>query len=261
MGSHFKFPRSEFLLETDGVKRSLGGERLSVQVANQLAREIVRAGPERISFPAEPELCRAFGVSRTVLREAMKVLEAKGLVEVGHGQGVRSRERAGWNHLDPDVLNWQCDFGADEVFLRNMSEVREILEPAAAAFTAMRADDDAIQRMSDCISQMQSQIHDADAYIQADLALHNEIISACGNDILKRMAESISKPLRTSRLVSIQVPGGWESDLPLHLTLVESIRRHDSEAARAATIVIIRAAATDIRIVLETRSEPGPFRF
>ena len=116
-------------LKTAAVKRPIRGDKLFVQVVNGLAREIVRAGSERITFPAEPELCRIFGVSRTVLREAVKVLEAKGLVEVGHGQGVKSRDRANWNHLDPDVLNWQCEYGADEVFLRNMSEVRRFWSP------------------------------------------------------------------------------------------------------------------------------------
>jgi len=224
---------------------------------NGLAREIVRAGSERIVFPAEPELCRMLGVSRTVLREAVKVLEAKGLVEVGHGQGVKSRDRANWNHLDPDVLNWQCEFGADEVFLRNMSEVREFLEPAAAALTAERADQATIARIEAWYLQMEENVHDAEAYIQADLDFHKEIIAACGNDILNKMIQSIGTALRIGRDVSIQVPGGWARDLSLHYGLVEAISRHDPEAARAATIVITRSAATDIKTVLETRSGPA----
>lgn len=241
-------------LNTDAVKRPIRGDKLFVQVVNGLAREIVRAGTERVNFPAEPELCRMLGVSRTVLREAVKVLEAKGLVEVGHGQGVKSRDRANWNHLDPDVLNWQCEFGADEVFLRNMCEVREILEPAAAALTAERVDDAAIARVEAWYSQMEEHVRDAEAYIQADIGFHNEIIAACGNDILNRMGQSIGKALRVGRDVSIQVPGGWARDLPLHCALVEAITRRDPEAARAATIVIIRSAATDIQTVLGTQS-------
>ena len=245
------------VLKTEAVKRPIRGDKLFVQVVNGLAREIVRAGSERIIFPAEPELCRMLGVSRTVLREAVKVLEAKGLVEVGHGQGVKSRDRANWNHLDPDVLNWQCEFGANEVFLRNMSEVREILEPAAAALTAERGDDATIVRVKARYMRMEEHVHDAEAYIQADMALHNEIIAACGNDILKRIVQSIGTALRTGRDVSIQVPGGWARDLPLHCALVEAISRRDPEAARAATIVITRSAATDIQTVLETRSGPA----
>jgi DNA-binding FadR family transcriptional regulator len=192
-----------------------------------------------------------------VLREAVKVLEAKGLVEVGHGQGMKSRDRGSWNHLDPDVLNWQCEFGADELFLRNMSEVREILEPAAAALTAERGDDATIARIKAWYVQMEEHVQDAEAYIQADMALHNEIIVACGNDILNRMIQSIGTALRIGRDVSIQVPGGWARDLPLHCALVEAISRRDPQAARAATIVIIRHAATDIRTVLEARSGPA----
>ena len=243
-------------LKMEAVKRSLRGDRLFVQVVNGLAREIIRAGSEHIIFPAEPELCRILRVSRTVLREAVKVLEAKGLVDVGHGQGVKSRDRANWNHLDPDVLNWQCEFGADEEFLCNLSEVREILEPAAAALTAERGDDASIARVKARYLQMEEHVHDAAAYIQADMALHDEIIAACGNDILNRMAQSIGTALRTGRGVSIQVPGGWAGDLPFHSALVDAISRRDREAARAAAIVIIRNAATDIKRVLETRSGP-----
>ncbi len=246
----------------EAAKRPVRGDKLFVPVVNGLARQIVQAGPERITFPAEPELCRIFGVSRTVLREAVKVLEAKGLVEVGHGQGVKSRDRASWNHLDPDVLNWLCEFGADEVFLRNMSEVREILEPAAAALTAGRGDEATIARIKDCYSRMEENVHDTEAYIQADMALHSEIIAGCGNDILNRIVQLIGTALRIGRNVTIQVRSDWANDLPLHGALVEAIGRHDPEAARAATIVITRSAATDIQTALEIRSgsssEPVP---
>lgn len=241
-------------LKTDAVKRSLRVDRLFVQVVNGLAREIVQAGSERIIFPAEPQLARSLGVSRTVLREAVKILEAKGLVEVGHGQGVKSRNPADWNHLDPDVLNWLCEFGADEAFLRNMNEVREILEPRAAALAAERGDEGAIARIKAWYMRMEENVHDAEAYIEADLAFHNEIFAACGNDILNKIIQSINMALRTGRDVSIRVPGGWGKDLPLHSALVDAISRRDPEAARAATTVIIRSAATDIQKVLESRS-------
>jgi DNA-binding FadR family transcriptional regulator len=245
-------------LKTEAVKRSIRGDRLFVQVVNGLAHEIVRAGSERIIFPAEPDLCQMLGVSRTVLREAVKVLEAKGLVEVGHGQGVKSRERANWNHLDPDVLNWQCEFGADEVFLRNLNEVREILEPAASALTAARGDEATIARIKACYAQMEDRAEDAEEYIQADLAFHNEIIAGCGNDILNRMAQSIGTALRAGRDISIKVAGGWARSLPLHSALTEAISRRDPEGARAATIVIIRSATTDIEAVLGSQSKPAP---
>jgi len=251
------FERGSQDLKTANGKRPSRGDKLFVQVANSLAREIVRAGSERIIFPAEPELCRRLGVSRTVLREAVKVLEAKGLVEVGHGQGMKSRDRASWNHFDPDVLNWQCEFGADEAFLRNMSEVREFLEPGAAALTAERGDEATIARIKAWYVQMEQHVDDTEAYIQADLALHNEIIAACGNDILNKMIQSIGTALRIGRNVSVQVPGGCAKDLPLHYGLVEAIGRRDPQAARAATIVIIRHAATDIRTVFGSRSGPA----
>ena len=240
-------------LKTGTLKRSIRGERLFVQVVLALAREIVRAGAERIIFPAEPELCQMLGVSRTVLREAVKVLEAKGLVEVGHGQGVKSRARSEWNHLDPDVLNWQCESGADQTFLLNMNEIRLILEPVVAAQMASRGDDAAIERMNKCRSQMEEYVHDRELFIQADLAFHKEIIMGCGNDILTRMALAISTALRASQDVSIQVPG-WAQSLQLHSALADAITRRDPDAARAAMTVIIHGAAADIQVVLGARA-------
>jgi GntR family galactonate operon transcriptional repressor len=240
-------------LNAGAVKRSVRGDKLFLQVVHALAREIVRAGGERIIFPSEPELCQMFGVSRTVLREAVKVLEAKGLVEVGHGQGVKSRERSDWNHLDPDVLNWQCEFGADKKFLLDMNEIRLIFEPAAAALAASRGDDAAHARIKAYYSQMEEYVDNAEMFIQADLAFHREIIMACGNDILTGIALSVGIALRASENVSIQVPG-WARSLQLHSALSDAITRRDPEAARAAMTVIIHGAIADIHVVLGTRS-------
>jgi DNA-binding FadR family transcriptional regulator len=243
-------------LNAGAAKRPVRGDKLFLQVVHALAQEIVQAGGERIIFPAEPELCQKFDVSRTVLREAVKVLEAKGLVEVEHGQGVKSRKRSDWNHLDPDVLNWQCEFGADEKFLLNMNEIRLILEPAAAALAASRGDDAAHARIRTRYSQMQEYVHNPEMFIQADLAFHREIVMACGNDILTKIAQSIDIALRASANVSIQVPG-WARSLQLHSALTDAITRRDPDVARAAATVIIHGAIADIHAVLGARS-PSP---
>jgi GntR family transcriptional regulator, galactonate operon transcriptional repressor len=242
--------------KVEPVQRFVRSDRLYMRVVNNLAYQILRAGSEILVFPAEPELCRMLGVSRTALREAVKVLEAKGMVEVSHGQGMMARRRQDWNHLDPDVLNWQCEYGADELFLRNLVEIREIIEPMAAALTAERAEDDRIARVKACYLQLEEHVHDSEAYIQADLAFHNEIIAACGNDVLSKMAQSIGTALHASRKISIQVPGGWAKSLPLHAALADAIAQRDATGARAATTVIIRAAARDIRAVIKTQSVP-----
>lgn len=229
-------------------------EKLSASVVRSLALQIIQAGSEGgFDLPPEPELGKRLEVSRTVLREAIKVLEAKGLIGVGHGQGMRARPRREWNHLDPDVLGWQAEAGGDEQFVRDLSELRQIIEPAAAELAAHRASDEERDCARRCYALMEENVHDAEAYIRADLEFHNAIIAACGNHLLARMTQSIGAVLRASRDISIRVPGGWADSLLMHKELADAIAARDAVAARAAATVIIRGAARDMNAVLDAR--------
>lgn len=240
-------------MEIGAIQRATRADKLYMRVVDNLAKQIIRAGSEHIiTFPAEPELCKLLGVSRTVLREAIKVLEAKGLVEVGHGQGMVSRGPADWNHLDPDVLKWQCEAGADKIFIRNLSEIREIIEPTAAALAAERADEAALARLNAAYDRMVECRYDPQASIQADLDFHNQIVAACGNHILCKMAQSIDHALRMSLEIYVQVPERLtHSYLPLHRVLLDAICRRDAAGASAAVLVIIRQATKDVGTVLQ----------
>lgn len=240
-------------MEIDAIERTTRADKLYMRVVDNLAKQIIRAGSEQIiTFPAEPELCKLLGVSRTVVREAIKVLEAKGLVEVGHGQGMVSRGPADWNLLDPDVLKWQSEAGVDEIFVRDLHEIREIIEPTAAALAAERADEAAMARMKAAYDRMEKWDSDSQAYIQADLDFHNQIIAACGNAILSKMAQSIGNALRVGREISVRVPENVaQRDFSLHRALLDAIDRRDATGASAAVLVIIRQARKDIGTVFQ----------
>jgi GntR family transcriptional regulator, galactonate operon transcriptional repressor len=234
----------------DSIHRS-SNYKLSSRVAAKLALHIVQTLPhEGFSLPAEPELCRQLGVSRTVLREAVKVLEAKGLVGVEQGQGMVARPRSAWNHLDPDVLAWQCEAGVDEHFFGCLCELREIVEPAASELAALRATNAQLATIEECFKRMEADVKDANAYIAADLEFHAAIISACGNFLLEKISRSIGTALRASREISIKLPGGWAESLSLHRLLAEALLRRDGATARAVTTTIVRAAAHDVATVL-----------
>ena len=116
-------------------------ERLHARITRTLALRILteeRAGQQAL-FPNETELCRQLGVSRTVIREAIKVLAAKGMLQVRPRSGTRARLRSEWNLLDPDVLAWQALLAPDPRILRDICEVRLSIEPIAAGFAALRA--------------------------------------------------------------------------------------------------------------------------
>src|SRR5881398_2664775 len=133
-------------------------------------------------LPAEPEL----GASRTVVREAIKVLAAKGLVESRPKTGTRVRRRDDWNLLDPDVLAWQQDGAVDDALLGKLTEVRRIIEPAAAELAAARADVRDVAAMEDAFQQMEETAQaragtDFEAFVQADMRFHLAILQACRN--------------------------------------------------------------------------------
>src|SRR5262245_10667008 len=120
-------------------------ERLHEQMTRQVALGIIRGEIGQGELSTEGDLCQHFQVSRTVLREAVKVLVAKGLIELRPKTGMHVRPRSDWNLVDPDLLRWLCEAGVDEPFVRDLCEVRSIVEPAAAELAASRAPTEQIE--------------------------------------------------------------------------------------------------------------------
>ena len=116
-------------------------ENLHDRVTHVLALQVLEAEREErtLVFPNEADLCQQLGVSRTIVREAIKVLADKGMVEVRRRLGTRATPRSAWNQLDADILGWRADLGPDAGFLRDLCEVRLAIEPTAAGFAAVRA--------------------------------------------------------------------------------------------------------------------------
>ena len=130
--------------------------------------------------------------SRTVLREAIKVLAAKGLVESRPKTGTRVRPRPSWNLLDPDVLAWQREGASPAQFLRKLTEVRRIVEPAAAELAAERASARELAGIEDAYRHMESALSgrevDYHAFDLAGMRFHRAIMRACHNDLLEQMS-------------------------------------------------------------------------
>ena len=130
--------------------------------------------------------------SRTVVREAIKVLAAKGLVESRPKTGTRVRPPESWNLLDPDVLAWQQEGMPQPAFLRKLTEVRLIVEPAAAERAALRARPAALAALNAAFRDMDAALAsspaDYEAFDQADIRFHRAILQACDNDVLERMS-------------------------------------------------------------------------
>src|SRR2546430_14427459 len=149
-------------------RRGLHGEVVHAIGLRILRGELQPGDP----LPTEEEL-KADGFSRTVLREAVRVLAAKGLVHAQPKTGTRVRPRSEWNIVDPDVLAWRVEAGPDSELYEQVTEVRVGIEPQAARLAAGRATADEIAGIAEAYNGMAAGVKDASAYLAADLVFHD----------------------------------------------------------------------------------------
>jgi DNA-binding FadR family transcriptional regulator len=199
------------------------------------------------ALPPEDELTSDIAVSRTVLREAVRVLAAKGLVEARPKTGTRVRPRTAWNILDPDVLNWRIEAGNDRTLYEEMTEVRLAIEPLAARLGATRATDEEIAAIRDAYASMEAGVRDQTAYLAADLLFHERILSACHNELLGHLGGILRGVLRTTFAFTTTPQRSRRRALPLHRAIVDGIAARDGDAAEAAARTLIADTAADLR--------------
>src|SRR5438477_1922245 len=152
------------------VVASIPRERLHDKVTRELALGIMNGtiGQSESALSTEGDLCHHFNVSRTILREAVKVLAAKGLLEVRPKTGIRIRPRNEWNLVDPNLLGWICEAGVDDLFVWDLCEVRAIVEPAAAELAASRATDEEIEELLHWYHLIEANTANEAARLEAD---------------------------------------------------------------------------------------------
>ncbi len=229
-------------------------ERVVQQIGLSIMRNEFKPGAALLS---EPELSLQFNVSRPVLREALKMLVAKGLIESRPKIGTRVRPRTDWNLLDPDVLAWQYEIGPDKSFLQTVCEVRLMFEPTAARFAAVRATADETDLIEECCQRLQDAIDSVEAYIPADLELHTAICTAAHNELLQKIMVTLATPLRASRVITARLPGANQQAMPLHWAVTGAIRNRDEEAAEAAMRELVILTTDDIQCALGGGSIEG----
>ena len=225
------------------------------QVLRQLGRDICtgRIKPGQI-LPSEPDLCERFSFSRIVIREAIKSLAAKGLIEVRRRIGTLVLEPTRWNLFDPDVIMWRAEsIEVDPTMSRDLAELRRVVEPAAVRLAALRASDDARKALRAAYMAMERAVAGKGNYVKADLDFHAIILSACGNQYLRQMQEAMSAILQASFRIISEKPGGPAFSLPMHEAVCVAIERGDADAAERAALVLIEQAETDLSDRLQAR--------
>jgi GntR family galactonate operon transcriptional repressor len=224
--------------------RGLHGEVVDT-IGARIASGRYRPGDPLLSEPLEAEL----GVSKTVVREALRVLAAKGLVEPRPKRGTVVRPRDEWSLLDPDLLYWQSMSEPDPVFLRDLSEVRFIIEPEAARLAAVRRSAEDVLAMRKALEEMEAAggrpgAARPEQVVAADLAFHRALLGAAHNEVLSRMEAVIEAGLRIrDQLVH---GGGRGADaVDLHRGVFVAVADGDPEAAASATRRLLQRASDD----------------
>ena len=205
------------------------------------------------SIPPEPVLCEELGVSRTVIREAVKSLVAKGLLTTGPKVGTRVQAEEQWNWFDADVIVWQTKAGLSVDFLQDLQDLRRVVEPAAVRLAASRATAQDIADMEEAYAGMKRAIDFGGDYITPDLRFHQGLIRSSHNRMLVQMSRALGALLRTSFELSTTRKDGPSTSLPLHRAVLDAVIAREPARAEQAILVLIDGARKDIDLVLATR--------
>jgi len=222
------------------------GQARHARVVHELGARIVRGDLEPGEvIPTEEELVGQYAVGRSALREGVKVLAGKGLVESRTSAGTRIRPRESWNLLDPDILAWRFTPTASPDDIRILADLRVALEPGAARLAAESPNLALRRAVTLAMADLWATADDPDAFVEADLAFHRSVFVASGNDLLLYVHDVVSGALRSIRPIHTHSIGHNKETLPNHETVAVSIVRGNHRRAESAMREIVEVARED----------------
>jgi DNA-binding FadR family transcriptional regulator len=209
------------------------GRNLTYRLLDALGRAIVTGQYDAAPFPTEADLAQRHGVSRSVTREAVKMLTAKGLLTARPRTGTTVQPQQQWNLFDADVLRWLLERRFSLQLLRHFNELRIAIEPAAAALAAQSGDTTALAAIEHGFTRMEAAERGEDDALEADIAFHIAILQASSNPFYMQFRDLVATALQTSIRFTNRFKGRTAS-LPQHRTVLDAILGHNGDAASAA---------------------------
>jgi DNA-binding FadR family transcriptional regulator len=214
------------------------GRNLTYALLDAVGKAIVVGGYDDSPFPTEADLARQYAVSRSVTREAVKMLTAKGLLVARPRKGTSVQPPSAWNLFDPDVLRWMLERKFSLDLLRQFNELRIAIEPMAAALAAKAAGAAGIAAIEAGYQRMVAAEEGDDDPLEADIAFHIAILEASANPFYAQFRDVVMTALRTSIRFTNRFKGRTAS-LPQHRAVLTAIEAHDPDAAAAAMGALI----------------------
>jgi DNA-binding FadR family transcriptional regulator len=223
--------------------------RIHQAIAHDLATAILsgRYKPGD-SFGGEIEHAEQLKVSRSAYREAVRILIAKGMLESRPKAGTHVTARARWNLLDPEVLAWMFEGEPDESFIRDLFELRGVIEPAACALAAQRRSETHLQEMADAIEGMRRHKLSTPEGRAADQRFHRTILQATGNEALQTLGSSVGAAVSWTTTFKQRRRTLPRDPVPDHVAVYEAIVARDAEGALRAMSDLLSLALQDMKI-------------
>ena len=226
-------------MNVNNIKNSRGdGRNLTFGLLEELGRAIVTGQFDHERFPTEDELTVRYAVSRTVTREAVKMLTAKGLLTARPRAGTSILPPSAWSVFDPDVLRWLLERKFSLDLLRHFNELRIAIEPHAASLAARTQPGAAHEAIAMGLERMEAAERGEDDALEADIAFHLAILQASANPFFLQFRDMVATALRTSiRFTNRFKTHG--ANVAAHRAVLHEIQARDSEGARLAMAAII----------------------
>ncbi|WP_347268293.1 FadR/GntR family transcriptional regulator [Paracoccus sp. (in: a-proteobacteria)] len=237
-------PRSNHARVVDGLGRAI--------VGGEFAQGAI--------LPGDPQLQERFAVSRSVLREAMKTLAAKGLVQAKSRVGTSVNPAEQWNFVDSDVISWKMQSGMDPDFVTHLSEMRQAFEPAAARLAAQNASAGEIARLFAIAARIDNPGHSRESFAQEDLNFHLAVAAMSGNPLMRSVTTLIEAALAVSFQISSPAlsPAGIAHSAAQHLRIASAIAARDPEAAAEAMRVVIQEGVERASLAFAAQGTAAP---
>lgn len=218
---------------------------LSVTAAKRLREMIVENKMQSGDrLPSESELGEMFGVSRSTVREAIKLLIAENVVEIQRGKGTFITMRPG---VGKDPLG--LEFANQKKLLRNLLETRMMIEPQIAALAAQRAKQENIDQLAQIIEQIKAAGSDKGNHTPYDVAFHRAVAECTQNDVLYRILPIICESIQEGYFKTANVPGSYERAIQSHINIFQAIVNKDPEAAKNETEKHLRQTMEDVNVI------------
>jgi len=218
------------------------------RIIEVVGRDIVTGGMPPGRRLTLEGLQEQFGVSRTVVRDCMQILEAMNLVYSKRRIGIVVLEPARWNVYDPRIIRWRLAGPGRRSQFRSLTELRIAVEPLAAAGAARSASEKQRRDLQELAATMRSRAGDPDAFLEADIAFHTLLLEASGNEMFASLREAVAEVLSGRSTQNLMPQGPRPEALDLHELIAEAIAREDPAAARARMAALLVEVEEALRL-------------